>query len=268
VPISGPPIGSQYRVVAVSPGIDPEVDVVILTWNDGPLLDTAIASALGSQGVDVRVVVVDNGSQPPAEVPPDPRVTLLRNDRNRGVAGGRNQGIGAGSAPMVLLLDSDARLHPGSLAALLGPLRAEARVGLAVPVFTGQAPEASAGAAPTLRTKVARVLNLRDSYAAVRPGGDEPWWDVDFGIGACQLFRRAAYDEVGGIDESFFYGPEDVDFCLRLLRQGWRVVQVAEAPVDHPPRRSHRQMLSRRGMRHAWAVTRFLWRYRGGVRRP
>jgi GT2 family glycosyltransferase len=248
--------------------MDEVVDVVILTWNDGPLLDTAIGSALGSVGVDVRVVVVDNGSDPPAEVPGDPRVTLVRNEQNRGVAGGRNQGIGSGTAPLVLLLDSDARLHPGSLDALLEPLRADHRIGLSVPVFTGQAPEASAGAAPTVRTKVARMLNLRDTYAPVRPGGDEPWWDVDFGIGACQLFRRAAYDEVAGIDESFFYGPEDVDFCLRLLGQGWRVVQVADAPVDHPPRRSHRRVLSRRGMRHAWAVTRFLWRYRRGIRRP
>ena len=46
----------------------PEVDVVILTWNDGPLLDAAVDSALVSQGVDVRVFVVDNGSDPPATV--------------------------------------------------------------------------------------------------------------------------------------------------------------------------------------------------------
>ena len=242
--------------------------MVILTWNDGPLLEVAVGSALASEGASVHVAVVDNGSDPPAEVVDDGRVRLLPNAENLGVAAGRNQGVRAGSAPYVLLLDSDARLHPASLAGLLAPLLADPGIAVAVPVFTDQAPEASAGAAPTLRQKVARARNLHDTYQAMRPEGDDPWWDVDFGIGACQLFRRSAYDEVGGIDESFFYGPEDVDFCLRVLATGGRVVQVADAPVDHPPRRSNRKLLTRRGVSHAWAIARYLWRYRRGVVRP
>jgi GT2 family glycosyltransferase len=192
---------------------------------------------------------------------------LLRNDENRGVAAGRNQGIRLGSAPYVLLLDSDARLQPDSISALAEPLVADPAIGLSVPVFTGQAPEASAGVAPTLARKLARIVGRTDAYASVEVPEGAPWWDVDFGIGACQLFRRSAYDEVGGIDESFFYGPEDVDFCLRLLGRGWRVVQVAAARVDHPPRRSHRRLLTRRGIAHGWAVARYLWRYRAGAPR-
>jgi len=240
----------------------PEVDVVILTWNDGPLLEVAVRSALESEGVAPRVLVVDNGSTPPAEVTDDDRVVLLRNEQNRGVAGGRNQGIAAGSSPVVCLLDSDARLHPSALAHLVERLEADDRVGIAVPVFTDQAPEASAGLAPTVGRKVGRVLNRVDVYAAPSGSGTGPWWPVDFGIGACQVFRRQVWDEVGGIDESFFYGPEDVDFCLRAGTAGWTVLQVADARVDHPPRRRFRRLLTRRGLAHAWAVTRFLARHR------
>jgi GT2 family glycosyltransferase len=236
------------------------VDVVILTWNDGPLLEVAVGSALASEGVDVNVIVVDNGSDPPAAVVDDPRVTLLRNDDNKGVAGGRNQGVLAGSAPFVLLLDSDARLHPDGLAALLAPLEADDVIGLSAPTYTGQTPEASAGRAPTLTRKAGRVLNLVQDYRPTPHPPGEPWWDVDFAIGACQLFRRAAYDEVGGIDESYFYGPEDVDFCVRLGERGWRVVQLAAAVCDHPPRRRFRRPLSRKGVAHGWAVVRYLWR--------
>jgi GT2 family glycosyltransferase len=85
---------------------------------------------------------------------------------------------------------------------------------------------------------------------------------VDFAIGACQLFRRSAWEEVGGIDESYFYGPEDVDFCLRLRRRNFRIVQVADALCDHPPRRRNRRLLTIRGLRHAGAVTRYLIRRR------
>jgi GT2 family glycosyltransferase len=241
------------------------VDVVILSWNDAELLDVAVTSALESKDVALEVIVVDNGS----DVVPDLRTaaaTLVRNDVNRGVAAGRNQGVRAGSAPFVLLLDSDARLEPDAVTRLLAPLLADPAIALSVPVMTGQSPQASAGRAPGLVRKAARFCGFTSEYAPIadRHG---PWWDVDFGIGACQLFRRVAYEAVGGIDESFFFGPEDADFCLRLRRRGWRVVQVGDAAVDHPARRRFRSPLSRRGLAHAWAVARFLWRHRRFDRR-
>jgi GT2 family glycosyltransferase len=237
------------------------VDVVILTWNDGPLLDIALRSALDSQGVDVKVIVVDNASDPPAVVPDDPRVTLVVNGANRGVAPARNQGARAGSAPIVCFLDSDARLHADALARLVAALESDRAIGLAAPVFTEQEPSASAGTAPTLTRKLARLTNRTSAYAT-SADTSQPMWDVDFAIGACQVFRRAAFDAVGGNDESFFYGPEDADFCMRLKDAGWRVVQVRDAAVDHPPRRRFRGLFTKRGMSHAWAVTRFLWRHR------
>lgn len=240
----------------------PKIDVVILTWNDGARLDTALASALASEGVDVNVIVVDNGSDPPAAVISDLRVRLVRNRANRGVAAGRNQGVAAGTAPLVCLLDSDARLHPQTLAHMAGAL-CDDGVALAAPVFTGQDPEASAGRAPHTLRKLARALNLTSSYGGVRRRRSSSQWDVDFAIGACQLFRRSAYDQVDGIDETFFYGPEDVDFCLRLRKAGYRIVQVAGASCDHPPRRRFRRVLTRRGLEHGWAISRYLWRHRG-----
>ncbi|MDP9006628.1 MAG: glycosyltransferase family 2 protein [Actinomycetota bacterium] len=238
----------------------PRVDVVILTWNDGRLLDAAVASALGSVGVEVAVVVVDNGSEVPAVVADDERVVVLRNSHNRGVAAGRNQGVAVGVAPYVCFLDSDARLAPDCLAALVGAIADDPRAALTAPVFAGQPPEASAGVAPSLALKAARALSLRETYHPVR--GEGPSWDVDFAIGACQLVRREALEAVGGLDESYFYGPEDVDVCLRLRRAGWRVVQVASASCEHPPRRRFRRLLTRRGAQHAWAVGRHLWRHR------
>lgn len=241
------------------------VDVVILTWNDGPLLDAAVASALASTGVDVHVIVVDNGSAPRATVPDDPRVTLVRNVANRGVAPGRNQGAARGTAPFVCFLDSDARLLPSTLAQLVAPVAGDGRVALAAPVFTGQPAEASAGRAPSLSDKALRLLEVRSTYRPV--ANDGLLWDVDFAIGACQLVRRTAFEEAGGFDETYFYGPEDVDLCLRLRESGLRVVQVRDAGCHHPPRRRNRKILTKRGMLHAQAVARHLWRHRAFTRR-
>jgi GT2 family glycosyltransferase len=238
-------------------------DVVVLTWNDDPeMVDTAVASALGQRGCDVRVLLIDNGSAPPARPSPDDRVVLLRNEENLGVGGGRNLGVSTADAPFVCLLDSDARLHDGTLERLLRPLLDDPTIGLTAPVFTGQRPEASGGKAPTLRRKIARGLNRTDVYARTPNQGLGGCWDVDFVIGACQVFRRSVFDAVGGIDDSAAFGPEDVDFCLRVRAAGSRVVQVANAGCDHPPRRAFKGLTSMRGMRHSAAVLRHLWRYR------
>lgn len=232
-------------------------DVVVLTHDDGPLLRKSVESALGSEEVDARVVVVDNASEAPLDLPEDRRIEVVRNEVNLGVGGGRNQGAALGSAPVVVFLDSDAWLEAGALARLLEPLAEDPTVAVAVPVFEGQPPEASAGRAPTVGVKLGRALGLRDTYRAVPRGAGDRVWDVDFGIGACQVVRREVFEAVGGIDDSDLFGPEDLDFCRRVTRAGFRVVQVAGTGVHHPPRRAHRQLLSRRGVRHARAVARY-----------
>lgn len=236
------------------------VDVIVITWNDGRLLDAAVESALGSIGVAPRVTVVDNGSDPPADVPAG--VGLIRNDTNRGVAAARNQGIRIGTAPLVCVLDSDARLEPTCLARLAEQVLSDPGVGMAAPVFVGQAPEASAGRAPTLGRKVLRGVGLVDTYEPVAGAARLLVWPVDFAIGACQLFRRSSFEDVGGLDETYFYGPEDVDFCLRIRHAGHGIVQVGDASCHHPPRRRNRRIVSRRGVRHAWAIGRHTWRHR------
>lgn len=240
----------------------PIVDVVILTWNDNPvLLDAAVASALEQVGVGPRITVIDNGSTPPAVVVDDHRVRIVRSEENLGVGGGRNRGVRETDAPLVCFLDSDARLHPDTLARLVAPLTDDASVGLTAPVFTGQAPEASAGRAPTLRRKIARGLNRTDVYERTPGQGRDERSEVDFAIGACQVFRRAAFDAVGGLDASAAFGPEDVDFCLRVRGAGYRVLQVANARCDHPPRRAFKGLATARGLRHGIAVVRHLWRH-------
>ena len=237
------------------------IDVVIITWNDGRALDVSVASALASCGVDARVIVVDNGSDEPVALAEDPRITLMREPLNLGVAGGRNRGVAASTSPLVCLLDSDARLHDDTLAHLIARLEADPSIGLIAPVFDGQDAAASGGQSPGIGRKLARLARLTNRYATV-PAGEDGLRRVDFVIGACQVFSRTRYDAVGGLNEDYFYGPEDVEFCLRLRQRGWAVAQDEVAHCYHPPRRSHRRLISRRGMLHALAVVHYLRRRR------
>jgi GT2 family glycosyltransferase len=84
---------------------------------------------------------------------------------------------------------------------------------------------------------------------------------VDYVIGACQVIRKAALMDVGLLDEHIFYGPEDVDFCLRLQQAGWRVIYNPEAVVEHRERRVTRSFFSQLGYRHIQGLAYYFWKH-------
>ena len=116
--------------------------VVIPTRNRWPLLRTALAGALAQRGVNVEVVVVDDGSSDETAAGlatlDEPRLTVLRLDEGRGVALARNRGLAEVSAPWVAFLDDDDVWAPGHLAAMLDAVGAAGadprRIGL---VYSG-----------------------------------------------------------------------------------------------------------------------------------
>lgn len=57
--------------------------------------------------------------------------------------------------------------------------------------------------------------------------------DLSIVAGACMLVRREAFIELGGLDETFPVAYNDIDFCLRLRRDGWRVLYAPEATLVH-----------------------------------
>jgi N-acetylglucosaminyl-diphospho-decaprenol L-rhamnosyltransferase len=84
--------------------------------------------------------------------------------------------------------------------------------------------------------------------------------DVEWVMGACMLVRRAAADEVGFLDESFFLFAEETDWCYRFRAAGWRVVFCPEAEVVHVGGASHGGRMFRENVR---GHLRFLAKHRG-----
>jgi hypothetical protein len=81
---------------------------------------------------------------------------------------------------------------------------------------------------------------------------------VDWVIGACMMVRRTAAEAVGGMDERFFLYFEDVDWCYRMLRQGWKVFYLPQAEMVHEHRRdSAKPRLSRSFWAHLGSLLRY-----------
>jgi GT2 family glycosyltransferase len=126
---------------------------------------------------------------------------------------------------------------------------------------------------PTLLDKLLRRLPARFG-GAVADDVELRWWDhatvraVDYVIGACQVIRRTALEQVGMLDERIFYGPEDVDLCLRLQQAGWRVDYVPQAVIMHRERRVTRRLLSALTARHLQGLGYYFWKHRYLLTRP
>jgi GT2 family glycosyltransferase len=250
------------------------VSVVILTWNSARWLPDCLASVVPQVlSLGGELIIVDNGSTDASlELVRKlaPSAILIANRRNRGVAPARNQGIRASRGFYIVLLDVDTRVPAGTLAHLTTYMDTNPSIGILGPklVYPDGTLQYSCRRYPTLGTKLLRRLPRGAGerflwYEQYRDWDHSSPRDVDYVIGACQVIRRQVLDQTGLLDEAMFYGPEDVDLCLRARLCGWRVVYYPYAQVVHCEERvTRRQPLSRLNYLHARALIRYFAKHR------
>jgi N-acetylglucosaminyl-diphospho-decaprenol L-rhamnosyltransferase len=218
------------------------VDVVVVSYNSRSTLRACVAPLASLPWVDVTVVDNASPDDSPAAVA-DLDVNVIRSQHNGGFSYGCNLGAAAGRASYVLFLNPDARLSPRDLRALLDALEEDPQLGVVGPRILHEDGTLawSQRRFPRLRSTYAQALLLhrlfpraawtdelvRDAAAYERPGSP------DWLSGACLLVRRAALEEVGGLDQGFFLYSEDTDLCRRLRQAGWGVRFDPRATVHH-----------------------------------
>ncbi len=234
----------------------PDVAVVVVTHNALPWVEPCLESVRG-----VPTVVVDNAS---TDGTPDvvrelfPEVELVE-EENRGLAAGWNAGLARTSARYVLLLNADAWLVGDALerlvafadsrpdAAVVGPRLSNPDGTLQRSVRGFPTPWRLATEYFFLRKLAPRSRLLNAFYA----GGFEhdEVHEAEFLMGACLLVRRAAIDEVGPLDESFFLFSEETDWCRRFVDAGWKVLFFPGAECVHVGGASHGGRMFRENVR-------------------
>jgi GT2 family glycosyltransferase len=223
------------------------LDIVIVTWNSGSIVQECLRSVARAAGHGVRVervVLVDNASTVPPAVPPDLglHVEVVRNERNRGFAAACNQGAGHGRADYLLFLNPDVVLGRDALAAPMAWLddarhRRTGIVGIRLVDERGVTARTCARR-PTRASFLAALLRLHHLARVFRTHLMAEWdhshtREVDHVLGAFYMVRRAVFEALGGFDERFFVYFEDLDFSLRARDAGWTVQYLAAAEAVH-----------------------------------
>jgi len=230
-----------------------EVSVCIANWNCAPLLRRCLASLYGNpQGVSFDVVVVDNASTDGAAAmvaAEFPRVKLIRNDANRGFAAASNQAAARGGGRYLFFLNNDTEVPPLALRRLVEHARANPAAGLIGPRL--REPSGAVQISYRRRPTIAALLHrltlfrwtgiFRDAYKDYRRGSfrAEGTRAVEVLMGPAVLIHRDLFASVGGWDERYRFGLEDIDLSMQVSKSR-SVVFVDDVEVIHHGRVSSR----------------------------
>ena len=260
------------------------LSIVIPTHDTRDLVLRAVASVLAQpESATAELIVVDDGSADgttEALAAAAPAARVLRSATPSGFTAAANRGLAAARGDLILLLNSDAELEGGALAALAAAFVAEPSLGIAgARLFypTGE-PQWSAGRAPSLLWLFGLASGLPallHRWSGRRPGrghgevGDrDEGTEVDWVSGAALALRRSVWEACGPLDESFRFYAQDLDFCWRARRRGFRVRVVPDFAVRH----HHGATIGRQSGAAAHAQPELLWtdllRWAGKARGP
>lgn len=249
----------QHHRSELGPGEGPLVTVVVLNRNGAHHLARLLPGLRDQTHYrSFELVVVDNASTDDSNRLLDQDwgfpIRTITNDTNVSFSRGCNQGLAVANGEYTLLLNNDiAPINSGWLGALVNSLQADPSVGAAgslliYPERPGyQSGDPNTGADLTVQHRGIRFQWRRNAP----PEGTVPW-AYNVGVGedptdpelaatrlvaaataACLLTRTDLLRDLGGLDEGFTYGMEDVDLCLRIRDAGYSVAYVGAAALFH-----------------------------------
>jgi GT2 family glycosyltransferase len=234
-------MGGLYHLAAESSirdtlecGEGPAVSVIIPNWNGAEHIPTCLESLRRQSFEDFEVIVADNGSTDGslALLSCDyPEVRVLALGENRGFTGACNAGILSARGSYIALLNNDTQADSGWLAEVVAAFERH--------------PEAGMIASRMLLFDRREVFHTAGDFYRVNglPGNRGAWQrdegqydDEAYVFGACggsATYRRTLLEQVGTLDEDFFFSLEDVDLAWRAQLVGWRCVYAPQAIVYH-----------------------------------
>jgi len=213
---------------------NPLISIVIPNWNGAHFLPTCLDSLRRQTAPRLEVIVADNASTDGslellARDYPEVRVVAL--PENRGFTGACNAGMRAATGDIVILLNNDTEVEPDWAEQVAAAFERYPDAGIVASkmlLFDRRDTLHTAGDFYT--------IDGRAGNRGVWQRDDERYNREEYVFSACggsAAYRREMLDEIGLLDDDFFFSMEDVDLAWRAQLAGWRCVYVPSAVVYH-----------------------------------
>lgn len=212
----------------------PYASIIIPHLNGKQHLDDCLQSLRRQIFTDFEVLLVDNGSSDGSQAyvcKQYPEVTVLELRQNRGFTGACNAGWAAAQGEIIILLNNDTEADPHWLAEIVAAFQCHPAVGIV--------------ASKIMLFDQRDHFHTAGDYVGVNGiPGNRGVWQQDIGqfereelvfsaCGGAAAYRRTLLDEIGFLDDDFFFSCEDVDMGWRANLAGWQVLYVPTAVVYH-----------------------------------
>lgn len=211
-----------------------KVSVIVLTWNGEKFISPCLTALLNQEYAPFEVIVVDNASTDASVAIAQsfvPRVRIICNSYNLGFAAGNNVGLKVADGDIVVLLNQDTIVQPGWLGAIVDTF-ADSTIGIVgcKALYPDGRGFQHAGGIVDPDCAFTRHIGWDEVDRGQYDVPSEP----DYVTGAALAIHRRAVQKLGGLDERFhpaFF--EEVDYCYRARRAGFRVLYQPHAVLYH-----------------------------------
>ncbi len=226
----------------------PRVSIVIVNFNVRHFLHNCLKSIYAETGnMAFEVIVVDNNSCDESVSMVKqyfPQVFLIENMENVGFARANNQAFSSCAGEYVLLLNPDTVILDNAIEKTVRFMDENFMAGIAgcrVLNKDGSMELACRRTIPTPSVAFFRMIGLSRLFPKSRLMAKynltyldaDQSHEVDSVSGAFLMIRRSVMDEIGGLDEIFFMYGEELDWCLRVKKSGWKVMYYSGAKITH-----------------------------------
>ena len=223
---------------------EPILSLIVVNRNTRQVLLDCIGSAKRTvRRTRFEIIVVDNAStdgSTEAVSQSHPDVQLIANPKNIGFAAANNMAMKRMRGRYALLLNSDTVLLEEAVDRMVDFMEQHPKAGMCGPQLLNgdRSHQKSLGVFPTIPGEFVSKTILRLIAPAVyertaRSSASDGPVIVDFIIGACMLARKSALDEVGMLDEAYFFFYEEIDWCYRLKSAGCPVYHLPDISIIH-----------------------------------
>ena len=212
----------------------PSLTVVIPNWNGKGFLAPCLGSLRGQSYPNTEVIVVDNASSDGSQAFVSgeyPEVRLIELPVNRGFTGACNAGIEAAQGEYIALLNNDTEVEPSWASEVVSAFVARPEVGIVASKML-------------LFDQRERLHTAGDFFSTDGRAGNRGAWEIDAGqydraeyvfsaCGGSAVYRQSMLEDIGHLDDDFFFLLEDMDLAWRAQLAGYKVWYTPRAVVYH-----------------------------------
>ena len=179
------------------------------------------------KNVNLKIFLADNGTK--ENFPQYKNISIIRNEKNLGFAAGINRGLKEAfkdrAVASFLILNNDTSVPKNFFEEII---KSENDITGAVIKFLNNKGEVIFDYGGRLNPWTGRTSHLEEKKHFKKPAKE-----ADYVSGCCMLVRRKVFESIGLFDERFFFYFEDVDFCLRAKKYGFKIGVQPQTVINH-----------------------------------